>query len=61
MSSRWRRCGRSSAADRAGRPGEFVYILFQEIKTSDVPAFRELVKIMAGYKNYVPTYDEVIR
>ena len=46
--------------DRAVEEGEYIDILFHKIPPENLPAFREMVAILAQYRPYIKTYDEII-
>ena len=46
--------------DRAVAQGAHVDIFFHKFPPESVPHFREVVRILAEYKQYIRTYDEVI-
>jgi peptidoglycan/xylan/chitin deacetylase (PgdA/CDA1 family) len=47
--------------DRAVAEGEYIDILFHRIPPENMAAFREMISILAQYKPYIKTYDEIIR
>jgi peptidoglycan/xylan/chitin deacetylase (PgdA/CDA1 family) len=46
--------------DRAVQDGKVIDIFFHQIPTENIPAFREMVKILAEYKPYIKTYDQIV-
>jgi peptidoglycan/xylan/chitin deacetylase (PgdA/CDA1 family) len=46
--------------ERAKNEGEVIDIFFHQIKPAELPAFREMVKILAEYKPYIKTYDQIV-
>ena len=46
--------------DRAVANGEYIDILFHRIPEANMPAFREMVNLLAQYKPYIKTYDQLV-
>jgi peptidoglycan/xylan/chitin deacetylase (PgdA/CDA1 family) len=46
--------------DRAVAEGAYIDILFHRIPEANMPAFQEMVNILAQYKPYIRTYDQLV-